>query len=459
MRLRLLITALCLLAPVFSVAAQESARQSLTIFAATSLTDAFESLSTAFMEANPEVDIQLNLSSSSTLAAQLLQGAPADIFASANETQMDIVIESGIIAEETVAVFAHNQLVLITPAANPAAIESIADLANEPVLLVLAAQGTPIRAYTDAMLVSHNEDFGEDFADNVMLNLASEESNVRQVVTRVALGEADAGIVYRTDALGDVAANSYMHRLKLTRLITSSRHIPSARFPRRQVRRLPEDFIAFALSPEGQAILTGYGFCSPAILTDAPGADITPEPTIEAEATAESDVPEPDLPGANGHRLIGCSFSPSAPLLSCFWQRRYLVLVSRGLSSRAWQGLPDSSVILSATLLSFASTAAVVCLAAAFGTPLAYVLSRYDFKGKRFVSLFIELPIVMPPAVAGLALLLTFGRSGVIGSHLARFRHHHSVFDPCRHHCPILYFGAILHSIRAGWLRRHRRRN
>ena len=95
-----------------------------------------------------------------------------------------------------------------------------------------------------------------------------------------------------------------------------------------------------------------------------------------------------------------------------------LVLLARGLSSRAWEGLPDSSTILSATLLSFASTAAVVCLTAALGTPLAYVLSRYDFSGKRFVSLFIELPIVMPPAVAGLALLLTFGRTGVIGSFL-----------------------------------------
>ncbi len=96
-----------------------------------------------------------------------------------------------------------------------------------------------------------------------------------------------------------------------------------------------------------------------------------------------------------------------------------LVLLARGLSSRAWEGLPDSGTILSATLLSFASTGAVVCLTAALGTPLAFVLSRYNFRGKRFVSLFIELPIVMPPAVAGLALLLTFGRAGVIGSFLA----------------------------------------
>ena len=95
------------------------------------------------------------------------------------------------------------------------------------------------------------------------------------------------------------------------------------------------------------------------------------------------------------------------------------VLLARGINARAWEGLPASATILSATLLSFASTSAVVIITAILGTPLAYVLSRYDFKGKRFVSLFIELPIVMPPAVAGLALLLTFGRSGAIGSFLA----------------------------------------
>jgi len=95
------------------------------------------------------------------------------------------------------------------------------------------------------------------------------------------------------------------------------------------------------------------------------------------------------------------------------------VLLISGLRSQAWAGLPDSATILSAAALSSVSTLAVVCLAALLGTPLAYVLSRHEFRGKRLVSLFIELPIVMPPAVAGLALLLTFGRRGAIGSLLA----------------------------------------
>ena len=124
-------------------------------------------------------------------------------------------------------------------------------------------------------------------------------------------------------------------------------------------------------------------------------------------------VPRSNLPA---DKLLVFAISAFALLLLA---TPVFVLMIRGLESRAWQGLPDSATILSAVLLSFASTAAVLCLAAALGTPLAWVLSRYQFPGKRFVSLFIELPIVMPPAVAGLALLLTFGRSGAIGSLLA----------------------------------------
>ncbi len=115
-------------------------------------------------------------------------------------------------------------------------------------------------------------------------------------------------------------------------------------------------------------------------------------------------------------RLLVFSISAFALLLLA---TPVAVLIVRGVESRAWQGLPDSAAILSAIWLSFASTAAVVCLAAVLGTPLAWVLSRYRFVGKRFVSLFIELPIVMPPAVAGLALLLTFGRTGAVGAYLA----------------------------------------
>ena len=153
-----LILSLCLL-PLASLA-----QESLTIYAATSLTDAFEALADAFESGEPGSETHLNFSSSSTLAAQLLAGAPADVFASANEKQMNVVVDDGRIAADSVQTFAHNQLVLAVPVDNPAQIKSLPDLANPGYLLVLAAQGTPIRAYTDAMLESHNSQHGDDFS-------------------------------------------------------------------------------------------------------------------------------------------------------------------------------------------------------------------------------------------------------------------------------------------------------
>ena len=263
----------------FIGSAQERKSGNLTIYAATSLTDAIEAMRDAFVETNPEVEILLNFASSSTLAAQLMEGAPADIFASANEKQMELVVDNGRIDENGAQIFAHNQLVLIVPADNPAAIQTMQDLTNERILLVLAAEGTPIRAYTNAMLASYNAEFDEGFNERVMLNLVSEESNVRQVVTRVALGEADAGIVYQSDVIGDVA----------DRLITipiDDRHNQLASYPIAVLSDTPDaplaaEFISFVHSEEAQRILADNGFCTPAILEDVLPTEATPEPTFE----------------------------------------------------------------------------------------------------------------------------------------------------------------------------------
>lgn len=286
MRIRYVIALIILLAPASGINAQDNARQSLTVFAATSLTDVFESLRAAFIEANPEIDVLLNFSSSLTLAAQLIQGAPADIFASANELQMNSVVKSDLIATDAIDIFAHNRLVLITPADNPAEIESVQDLTNDAVLLVLAAKGTPIRAYTDDMIASHAEEYGQDFFERVMRNLVSEESNVRQVVTRIALGEADAGIVYQSDAIGDVA--DQIHRINIDPLHNQLASYPIAPLANSVNSALAQSFIAFVLSQEAQPIFAEYGFCTPAILTDVPPENPTPEPTLEANDGAEA---------------------------------------------------------------------------------------------------------------------------------------------------------------------------
>ena len=262
--------------------------QSLTIYAASSLTDAFEQLGDAFSQHYPQAEIAINFASSSTLAAQLVAGAPADIFASAAETQMVKVIDSGRMAAEAVKVFARNQLVLILPADNPADIHSPRDLANEKVWLVLAVEGTPIRAYTDAMLDALNQQYGADFSQRVMGNLVSEESNVRQVVARVALGEADAGIVYQTDAAGEIG--NALITIPIDPAFNQIASYPIAALADSPDTAFAEMFIAFVLSDEGQMILRAYGFCSPDIIDIEMPTQAPAEPTSEAADELEAKI-------------------------------------------------------------------------------------------------------------------------------------------------------------------------
>lgn len=273
---------------VWNVCAQDRPRLSLTIYAATSLTNVFEEIRDAFATVNPDVEVMLNFASSSTLGAQLNAGAPADIFASADELQMKNVVDDGRVNEEDVEIFAHNRLTLIVPTDNPANIESVEQLANDRILLVLAAKGTPIRAYTDAMLTSYSAEKGEDFRKNVMANLASEESNVRQVVARVALGEADAGIVYQSDALGDIAD-------QLIAIPIAKRHNQLASYPIAPLldagnAGLAESFLRFVRSEEARVFLAAHGFCWPAILNDAEPTGALAKPA--AESRDEDDAPE-----------------------------------------------------------------------------------------------------------------------------------------------------------------------
>ena len=255
------------------VSAQAQPGQTLTIYAATSLTDAFEELAEAFLERHPGSATVLNFASSSKLAAQLMAGAPADIFASANSSQMNLVVSDGRISENAVQSFAANRLVLIVPADNPAEIFGIEDLGSKALLLVLAVTGTPIRDYTDAMFASHNEAYGDDFAKRVLENLVSEESNVRQVVARIALGEADAGIVYQTDVTDGV-------RDDVITIPVEDRHNQLASYPIAALDdtlrpELSEAFVAFVKAEAGQAILRSFGFCSPVQDVDVTTAEPT----------------------------------------------------------------------------------------------------------------------------------------------------------------------------------------
>lgn len=229
----------------------------LTIFAASSLTDAFSELGQAFEVENDSTQVVFNFAGSSQLAVQLREGAVADIFASANEMQMLTAVSANRIQANTVLPFASNQLSLIVPADNPANITNLADVANPGVQLILAVPGVPVRDYTDAMLQALPPDFQARF----YANLVSEGQNVRQVVAQIALGEADAGIVYGSDITPGVAES--VQQIPLPEAQSVLAIYPIAIVAEAPQPELAQQFIDFTLSAEGQAILSKWGFGPP----------------------------------------------------------------------------------------------------------------------------------------------------------------------------------------------------
>lgn len=232
--------------------------QTLVVFAASSLTDAFEEIALTFEAENPGVDVIFNFGSSSTLAAQLVEGAPADVFASANTAQMDVADEAQRV--HSPQTFVHNRLVLALPADNPANVLSLNDLATAGVKLVVAAPGVPVRTYTDVVLENLAADpaYGDAYRTAVLANIVSEEDNVRQVVAKIALGEADAGFVYRSDITPDLADS-------VTTLPIPDDINPLATYPIATIRgaaqpELAQSFVDAVLSESGQATLARWGF-------------------------------------------------------------------------------------------------------------------------------------------------------------------------------------------------------
>ena len=164
-------------------------RETISVYAASSLTELFEALESSFEASHPSTDVALNFAGSQVLRLQIEQGAPADVFASADLRHMDALVTSGRIAAPRV--FAHNELVLIVPLDNPAGLESFSDLPRAT-RLVVGSQAGPVGSYTRAVLAAAGTQLGEEFEATVTGNIVSEESNVRGVRAKVELGEADA---------------------------------------------------------------------------------------------------------------------------------------------------------------------------------------------------------------------------------------------------------------------------
>src|SRR5262249_13597434 len=231
----------------------------LTIFTAASLTEAFKEMGANIEQANPGTKVIFNFAGSPTLRTQLAQGARADAFASADEPNMQGAQHEGTIDSEP-RLFVRNRLVVIIPAANPAQVMRLHDLAKPGVKLVLTNKEVPVGNYSRQALAKMSQDaaFGPEFATRVLANLVSEESNVKQVVAKVQLGEADAGIVYSSDVTLAVCGAVQVLAIPDPFNVIASYPIAVVREASNPVG--VRAFIDYVLSPAGQAILTKHGF-------------------------------------------------------------------------------------------------------------------------------------------------------------------------------------------------------
>ena len=230
--------------------------RTLTVFAAASLTNAFGEIGNRFALANPGVTVQLNFAGSQSLRTQIEQGAPADVFASANAKEMDALVKSKFVVSDTAKIFLNNRLVVVTPANNPAGVTTVADLANPGLKLVLAANEVPVGNYALQALEKLDTALGTGFNDKVIANVVSYENDVKQVVAKVQLGEADAGIVYTSDIVAAVD-------LKTIQIPAENNVLakyPIAAIDKIEDPDLAQAFIAYVLSAEGQSVLAKWGF-------------------------------------------------------------------------------------------------------------------------------------------------------------------------------------------------------
>lgn len=239
-------------------ACQGRGRESLSVFAASSLTEAFEALAAAHEAEHPATDVRLNLAGSQVLRLQIEQGAPAQVFASASPEHMQALVEAGRV--ESPRTFASNELVVIVPADGSSRVTDFASLGRAQRLVIGTAE-VPVGRYTREMLSRAQTRYGATFVADVRKATVSEEPNVRLVRAKVELGEADAAIVYRSDVV---------HTDRVEALPIPDEVQVFARYPIAVVTGGPGEgrvraqaFVEFVTAAAGQSILRAHGLGPP----------------------------------------------------------------------------------------------------------------------------------------------------------------------------------------------------
>jgi molybdate transport system substrate-binding protein len=230
----------------------------LTVLAAASLTNVFPKIGADFTKSHPGVTFTFSFAGTDQLAAQVEQGAPADVFAGASTRYGDQLAGEHLIGATTL--FCTNQLVVITPASNPGGITTLQDLATKPVKIVIGAEAVPVGAYTRTVLTNLDSVYGAGYSDKVLANVVSNEDSVTSIVTKVQSGEADAGFVYITDAL---AAGQDVNTIKLPDEAQAVAQYPIAAVTASTHKADAEAFAGFVLTPPAQQLLQQAGFGPP----------------------------------------------------------------------------------------------------------------------------------------------------------------------------------------------------
>jgi len=230
------------------VASEHDLNGRITVFAAASLTDSFEQLKTEFVTAHPDVEITFNFGGSSALAEQIVQGAPVDVFAAASPATMATVVDASLASDPTD--FASNTLELAVPTDNPAGVKALADLENPDLKVAFCAAEVPCGAATVSVLN----------ATGLRITPDTYEQDVKAVLTKIELGEVDAGLVYKTDVL---AAGDAVVGIEFSEASEAVNLYPIATLADSQNAEAADAFVAWVLSPEGQELLQTRGFGAP----------------------------------------------------------------------------------------------------------------------------------------------------------------------------------------------------
>lgn len=244
-------------APASANVSLSSAAVELTVYGAASLKGALEQAKAAYEAANPGTTLTLSTDSSSALETQIEQGAPADVFLSADATNPKKLVDAGL-ADGAPVTFAGNELTVIVPADNPAGITAPADLAKAGVRVIAAGDEVPITKYATQLIDNLAKEGGypADFVDAYAANVASKEDNVKAVVAKIELGEGDAGIVYVTDA--KASSNVVAIAIPLSANVPATYDGVVVKGSRNAAAG--KAFLDWFAGPEGQAILGGLGF-------------------------------------------------------------------------------------------------------------------------------------------------------------------------------------------------------